>query len=471
MMRPGDELSDLQMYSNLDREILLKILQHSYDEIFVTDEKGVILYVNPMCEQHYGIEAKAIVGKHASHLVEQGYCFPPLMPRFFREMKRINVEQETSIGKKLLITATPVFNRSGELELIVQNSRDISQLDAIRKDLKKARSMMQGYRQEALEHRKKQLLAMGIVAHSEKFQKVLQMAHQVAGLDSNITLLGASGTGKNLLAQYIHSCSRYAEGPFVTINCAAIPDSLLESELFGYAEGAFSGARKNGKTGRIAMADGGTLFLDEISEMRPGLQAKLLEVIQERRFVPLGAESYREVNIRILAATNKNLKEEIKAGRFREDLYYRLTVINLEIPPLRDRVQDILPLVYLFLDRFDRICHTKHQMHPKAIQQLQTYAWPGNVRELEHTMEFLAATVRDHTITEHHLPENFHRVKPSRDDVAEKAYGPLDAAVETLTRKFVVNAYKDCKSSYKVARTLNVSQSRASRLIRKFVKA
>ncbi len=463
-----DTASHLQLYSDLDREILLKILQNSYDEIFVTDAAGVILYVNPMCEQHYGVEAKDIVGKNASHLVEQGYCFPPMMPRFFREMKRINVEQETSIGKKLLITATPVFTQNGDLELIVQNSRDITHLDAVRKDLTKTRSMMQGYRQEALSYRKKQMLALGIVAHSEKFKNILEMAHQVAGLDSNITLLGRSGTGKSLLAQYIHSCSRYADGPFVTINCAAIPGSLLESELFGYTEGAFSGAQKNGKTGRIAMAEGGTLFLDEITEMNPELQAKLLEVVQDRRFIPLGADSYRKVNMRILAATNKNLKKAIKEGRFREDLYYRLTVINLEIPPLRERVQDILPLIYFFLDRFDGACKTKHQIHPDAIALLQDYSWPGNVRELEHTIEFLVATVRDHTITKRHLPENFHQL----EDVAGESgrYGPLGPAVEALTRKFVVNAYKDCESSYKVARKLGISQSRASRLIRKFFK-
>jgi PAS domain S-box-containing protein len=468
MNNPLDRTSYLQLYSNIDREMLLKILHNSFDEIFVTDAEGVILYVNPMCEQHYGVEAKDIVGKNASHLVEQGYCFPPMMPKFFKEMKQTTTEQETNIGKKLLTTATPVFNQNGDLELVVQNSRDITHLNALRNDLVKAHSMLQGYRQEALSYRKKQMLSMGLVAHSEKFKNILEMAHQVAGLDSTITLLGKSGTGKSLLAKYIHTCSRYADGPFVTINCAAIPGSLLESELFGYAEGAFSGARKDGKTGRIAMAEGGTLFLDEISEMNPELQAKLLEVVEDHQFIPLGAESYRKINMRILAATNQDLKKAIKEGRFREDLYYRLTVINLEIPPLNERIQDILPLVYFFLDRFDGVCKTKHQIHPKAINLLQDYSWPGNVRELEHTMEFLTSTVRDHIITEHHLPENFHQLGDFADHSAR--YGPLDSAVESLTRKFVVNSYKDSGSSYKVARKLNISQTRAYRLIKKFVK-
>lgn len=461
------EMPDLKIYSNIDREMLLKILHNSSDEIFVTDAEGVILYANPMCEQNYGVEAKAIVGKNASHLVEQGYCFPPMMPDFLREMKRINVEQETNIGKKLLITATPVFNQDGDLELIVQNCRDITYLNSIRNDLAKTRSLLQGFQQEALSYRK-QMLAMGIVAHSEKFKNILETAHHVAGLDSTITLLGKSGTGKNLLAKYIHACSRYADGPFVTINCAAIPGSLLESELFGYTGGAFSGARKNGKTGRIAMAEGGTLFLDEITEMHPDLQAKLLEVVQDRQFIPLGAENYQKVNMRILAATNKNLKKAIKKGRFREDLYYRLMVINLEIPPLNERVQDILPLVYFFLDRFDSICKTKHQIHPKAIELLQDYSWPGNVRELEHTMEFLSYTVRDHTITKRHLPENFHQLENFANDAAR--YGPLDSTVEALKRKFVVNAYKDLRSSYKVAQKLDISQTRAYRLIKKYAK-
>jgi transcriptional regulator with PAS, ATPase and Fis domain len=344
-------------------------------------------------------------------------------------------------------------------------------LKTIHRDLEKARSMMQGYQQELLEHRKKHLAAMGIVAHSEKFKQTLRMAQQVAGLDSNITLLGESGTGKTLLAHYVHTCSRCADGPFVTINCTAIPDSLMESELFGYAEGAFSGARKQGKIGRIAMADGGTLFLDDLAELRPELQAKLLEVIQERRFIPVGAETYRNVNIRILSATNRNLKEAIRAGRFREDLYYRLTVINLEIPPLRERFQDILPMIYLFLDRFDEAFQTKHQIHHKAIDCLQNYSWPGNVRELEHTMEFLAATVRDHMIMEADLPENIRSdgaVAGSGDGM--ERYSALDSAVDRLTRRFVLNAYKDCGSSYKVAKKLSISQSRASRLIRKYVK-
>ncbi|MFZ2950512.1 MAG: sigma-54 dependent transcriptional regulator [Desulfuromonadaceae bacterium] len=226
-----------------------------------------------------------------------------------------------------------------------------------------------------------------IVFASPRFREVYDLTLKVASSDANILVLGESGTGKELIASALHHNSPRCNHPFVSLNCAALSDTLLESQLFGHLRGAFTGAITNQK-GMLEEADGGTLFLDEIGDVSPAVQAKLLRVIQERDFIPVGSTRAKKVDVRFVAATNKDLQREVSEGRFREDLFYRLNVISINLPPLRDRPEDIEPLARHFLRRFaSRMSRDIRDIAPEGLEALQSYGWPGNVRELENVME------------------------------------------------------------------------------------
>ena len=239
-----------------------------------------------------------------------------------------------------------------------------------------------------------------IVAKSEPMRRILEQVGRIAKTDSNVAIYGASGTGKELIAKAIHISSPRKNFPFLAINCAAIPESLLESELFGYEKGAFTGAEKSSK-GMFSKADQGTIFLDEIGDMYFSIQAKLLRVLQERTFAPLGGGKPVAVNIRIIVATNKDLKEEVKKGNFREDLFYRIHVIPIEIPSLKDRKEDIPPLVEHFIKKYSGLMQKKvTAITPKAMQKMMLHTWPGNVRELENTIEYAIAMTSNSSLDE-----------------------------------------------------------------------
>jgi len=241
------------------------------------------------------------------------------------------------------------------------------------------------------------------VAKSDKMRRVLETVSRIAHTESNVFLYGASGTGKELIAKAIHLVSPRRDKPFLAINCSAIPESLLESELFGYEKGAFTGAVRKSK-GFFAQADTGTIFLDEIGDMPYALQAKLLRVLQERQFHPLGSDNKVEVDVRIIAATNKNLTEEVQKGRFREDLYYRIHVIPIELPALKDRKEDIPALVDSFLEKNSKKMGKKISgISPAAMQRLMLHDWPGNVRELMNTIEYAVAMTREDVIGEEYI--------------------------------------------------------------------
>jgi len=239
-----------------------------------------------------------------------------------------------------------------------------------------------------------------VVTRSERMQKVLETISRIAPTESTVLLLGESGTGKDLIAKVIHLASQRKDKPFVAINCAALPETLLESNLFGHEKGAFSGAIRSTK-GLFLQADEGTIFLDEIGDMPLSIQAKVLRVLQDKQFYPVGSEKLVEVNVRIIVATNKNLEEQVEQGLFREDLYYRIHVIPIHLPPLRDRKEDIPPLVDHFLNKFrDKVKKDIKGFTPQAMQKLMLHDWPGNVRELENVIEYAAAMTDTELIDE-----------------------------------------------------------------------
>jgi len=434
---------------------LLKILDHSSDEIFVLDGEKRILYVNQVCERHYGLKPSDVIGKYNLELFEKGYWKPSIVPEVYRRKKPCYLRQQTYIGAELMTSAIPILNDEGEIELVVITSTELQTYEM---------GKTSGMSNESKPTQTKEETGH-IITNSRKINQILAFCEKVAPTDSTVLIQGESGTGKGVLAQYIHRISKRESSPFLTINCAAIPEELLESELFGYSKGAFTGANKAGKPGLIEAADGGTVFLDEIGEMPLALQAKLLQVIQDKQFLPIGSSEIKKVDIRIIAATNRDLIDMVNDKRFREDLFYRLNVIDIYLPPLRERKEDIIPLTYNFLHQFNKKYHDNKVISEECLNLLIHYSWPGNVRQLENLIERLVV-ISDSIIQVSDLPE---MITDNVEQVTQLALPTsLDKAVDETKRFLIRRAYQTHKSSRKVAKELDISQTKASKLIREY---
>lgn len=316
---------------------------------------------------------------------------------------------------------------------------------------------------------------IGLVGRSQEIQAVLSKIRKIAASDSTVLITGESGTGKELIARAIHCFSKRSEGPMITLNCGAIPGELLESELFGHEKGSFTGAHKS-RMGRFEMAGGGTIFLDEIGDMNPMLQVKLLRAIQEQTFERVGGEKPISVDIRIISATNKNLKKAVEDGSFREDLFYRLNVIPLHIPPLRERSGDIKILCEHFLDRFSqRMEEPVKKLSDKTLEYLEAYSWPGNVRELENLMERLSVMAENDTIDASDLPENIAHTPvgktpalKSGDSFEFDEKEGFNDAVDNFQRHLIINALK--KTGWVKAKAAELLKINRTTLVEKIKK-
>ena len=294
-------------------------------------------------------------------------------------------------GRDLLATGTPIF-KDGKIFRTIAIARDITEITNLKKSLGEIKYIKDIYEEE-LEHlRKNQLENKGMITSSPKMKRVIDLAVRVASVDSTVLIQGESGVGKGLLTEIIHRNSLRTTKPFIKIDCGAIPEKLLESELFGYKKGSFTGANSGGKVGLIELANTGTLFLDEIGELPLDLQVKLLRVIQDRKIMPIGGKEPVDVDIRIIAATNRDLEEMVNQKKFREDLYYRLNVIPIVIPPLRERKEDIPGLILVLLDHYNKKFGFNKKFTPEVTRLLIKHDWPGNIRELENMIERLVVT-------------------------------------------------------------------------------
>ncbi len=332
----------------------------------------------------------------------------------------------------------------------------------------------------------------GLVSESKLMESIIRTIRKLAPLDTCILLTGSSGVGKTLIAKHIHKKSKRKDKTFVEINCGAIPESLLESELFGYEDGAFTGANKGGKVGLIELADGGTLFLDEIGELPLNLQVKLLKVVQDKRITPVGSTKEKTVDFRLITATNRNIEEMVYEKKFREDLYYRINVVGLEIPDLKERKEDLYALIFAFLDKYNTLYNFDIKMSPEATKKLIAYDWPGNVRELENVMERSVLFCEGRMILEENLPicvqykktkteerqlnnehiQTVHTINDQIDELEEalKIYEgqTLKEILENVEKKIIYSALKKNKSTSGVAKSLGMSQPTAHRKISKY---
>lgn len=335
--------------------------------------------------------------------MKNNQCSASPIPVVINERRAVTMEQTTYINRTVVITAVPVFDKNNKIEMIVENSRDITEIQTLKNSLKEMSILAEQYKTAVvhLEHKERQV---DLVANSKAMKKIMSTLKRVSIVDSTILLLGESGTGKTNIAKYIHSISPRKDDPFITINCSTIPESLFESELFGYLPGTFTGANKTGKIGLAEIADGGTLFLDEIGELPLSVQTKLLQLIQEQTFIPIGGTKEKKINIRIITATNQDLKKLVGEKRFREDLYYRLKVVEFFLPPLRERPEDLISLIFYFLNYYDKKYNFSHSFSDESLVILKKYKWPGNIRELSNIIENLVVVVEDAGILPMHLP-------------------------------------------------------------------
>ncbi len=440
---------------------LNEIIELSADGLVSLDHNGVILRMNRAYEEIVGIRAGDFLGKPA-RLIQEGGHLPDLVSNYvLKDLKPRNIFVRLK-NKEVLLTGRPVFNDQGVLIRVVANIRDMTELNHLRTSLKSFHELTHRYETEIQRLRAREF-ETEIIGHSPAVKRCQELTIQASMVDSTALILGETGTGKELFAKTIHRLSQRASGPFIAINCSALPETLLESELFGYDPGAFTGAQRDGKIGLFEAAQKGTVFLDEISEVPLSTQVKLLRVIQEKRLRRLGSHQEKEIDIRIIAASNKDLKDLIRSGRFREDLYYRLNIVKITIPPLRERREDIPLLAAHFLEIFNKKFGRRKQLTPQMLSMLAAHDWPGNVRELENTIERFTVLSEDMCLDGGAV---------AADTVADRRRLP-DAAglrdqVATAERDIILNAYRECGSTRKTARKLNISQATIVRKLRKY---
>ncbi|AHA69590.1 MULTISPECIES: sigma-54 interaction domain-containing protein [Bacillus] len=437
---------------------LKDVFEYAFDEIFVTDEQGIVVRVNSTCERHYQLAAEELVGKHVKELQKDGIFYPSATLEVIEKKRPIELVQTTKSGEYLHVRTRPVFDDEGNLRRVISYSRDLTELYQLRQKVEEMDNQLKTYKKELRETYEHE----GLIFKSLAMQKIVDTIKKVSVVDSTVLVLGETGVGKSRLVRHLHEVSHRKNESFYEINCAALPTNLIESELFGYSGGSFTGANREGKKGLLESAHKGTLFLDEIGEMPIEIQAKLLQVLQEKTFRPIGGRELKKVDVRIVAATNRDLSEMVKQGTFRKDLYYRLNVIPIAIPPLRERTEDILPLIYHYLQHFNKKYGRDVKLAPSTLQMFVGYPWEGNNREIENVIERIVITVDD-VVTVEDLPLSM------QEAAVEQSGQSLYKMLEEVERNIILKAYKTYGSSYKVAEFLQISQSAATRKIKKFI--
>lgn len=452
------------------KSILDDITEGYSDGIFITDGEGIGLYINRAVTEITTVTERQIVGRNISEVVAEGLLSASSVLEALKIKKRVTVLQDTPNKKTVLVSGFPLFDEMGNIRRVVVSTRDITELNHLKNQLEKVRQLNNKYYSELVSLKMSNLSEVkdSMIINSNAMHKVAELALQVARADSTVLITGESGVGKEVVTRLIHSQSPRAKGPFIKINSATIPDSLLESELFGYEGGAFSSAKKEGKEGLIELAHNGTLFLDEIGELPLPLQAKLLQVLQDRMFYRIGGTKPRSVNIRIIAATNVPLEEYVAEKRFRSDLYYRLNVVPITIPPLRERLEDILPLAYTFMSSMNQKYNMHKTISSDVLDLLQSYSWPGNVRELENMIERLFVMTPGNEITAEYLPAAIKKRRNNPEIVLNGVMSLIEAHKE-VERQLLDRVYGDTKSTYKTAKILGVSQSTVARKLKNII--
>ncbi len=474
------DISDLETISkelnysqNLNRE-LDTIIEAISDGLYITDGEGYTTRINSTYEEISGIKSEEVIGRHMKELVDEGYYSESVTLHVLKEKKPVTITHEIRTGIEVMVTGTPVFDDEGNIVRVVTTVRDMKKLSMMRKELEETKKLTARYYNELKKLRAQQFEAENIIIESKKMEEIVDLAIRLGNFNSTVLITGESGVGKEIVAKIIHKATNLKEnkGSFIKVNCGAIPENLLESELFGYEQGAFTGANKKGKPGLFELAEDGTLLLDEIGEMPLQLQVKLLRAIQEREIYRVGGTEPIKISTRIIAATNKDLKDEVDNGNFREDLYYRLNVVPINVPSLRERREEIASMTRHFLQRCNKKFNTNKKIAGSLLNFFENYDWPGNVRELKNTIERLVVMVPEEVIDLEHLESDLLNIedkdKAFFESIISNQNYDIKKAVAELEKMILKKAKKEVGTTRDMAELLGVSQPTVVRKMKKY---
>ncbi|MBV1759094.1 MAG: sigma 54-interacting transcriptional regulator [Dethiosulfatibacter sp.] len=437
-----------------------EVIDNLYDEIMIFDDDYNLIYLNNASMRHYGIQKTEFIGKKFSDL-DEVYWGNSTLPDVYQKKKIVAKRQLTNLGVDIITISVPILDDDGNIKYVGQNVNDIYYKNEFDEKGQIACDIFDSNDNDD----EGELFIYG----SEKMSIILSMVHKIKNIKSPCLILGETGTGKSHLAKYMHQNSKRNKNLFVSLNCACMNPNLLESELFGYVKGAFTGANTNGKQGLVEIADGGTLFLDEISEIPFDLQAKLLQFIQNQEFIPVGGNQSKKVNTKIVAATNRSLKKMVEQKAFREDLYFRLNTFEITIPPLRERIEDLRVLIDYYLTLYNKWYYRKCTISKEALNVLLKYSWPGNVREVAHVLEKIIVLTKNQEIMIGDLPKTLFELNNKQNYLSDGEDRSLNELMSEVEKKIIIECYNKNKTSVGVAKELKISQPKAYRLIQKYI--
>lgn len=446
------------------------VFEHCRDGISIVDKHGVIVRSNAAMQKLYRLSGVDYVGRNITELVKEGVFNTSVSTKVIASGEPVSMLQHISTGTRCLTTGAPVFGADGQVEMVVVTSHDVTELYALKERLQQSQKLAYGYQAELTDMRIAQMQKEDIVVRSKKMLDILDLARRLAAVDTTVLVTGESGVGKEVVATILHRASpRRSDKSFIKVNCGAIPRDLLESEMFGYEPGAFTGAAREGKPGLFELADEGSIFLDEVGELPLELQVKLLRVVQEKEFTRIGGSKLIKVDVRVIAASNTNLLELVEQGRFRKDLYYRLSVVPLKIPPLRERKEDIVALAQHYMRLFNHKYGFEKVLSAELIDVMESYSWPGNVRELVNVVERMMVTCKSNILRAGAFPAENAAPKINysfKDHTAgEKT---LEQIIEEMERLVLIDVLQQSKNVGDAAKLLGVSRATLARKMSKY---
>lgn len=466
-------------FDELSVEDLIWITDHMFGNVFVCNGEGKIIYLNQNAADTFGLTREEVL-----HLNTREITGRNIIDRSTTMEALIN--KETVIGnfknnrtkKEYFAISSPMLDEQGEVSLVMTYSQEQALMTTFIELIEKERKLTQKYKNAYQYIVKAGDVKQSIVGDSVVMQTIYQYALRIAGTDCTILIQGESGTGKDVLANYIHFNSVCSEEPFIPVNCSAIPGSLVESEFFGYEKGAFTGAKKEGKPGLFELANRGTLFLDEIGELPLEMQSKLLRVLETREFTRVGGTQPIKTQVRLISASNRNLRDMVKQKQFREDLYYRLNVVPIELPPLREHAEDIVPLAEHFLAELNRKYSLGRRFSEEVLAVFQQYEWPGNIRELRNVVERLVITSNNDILAidtlavsatlprQNGAPKTAAAQQPLTPE-ADRPKSPAQSYKKLLRQKVIDALLESNGNKSMAAKTLGMSIGKLNRILAK----
>ncbi len=462
-------------------EALKMLVDLAEDGYMIMDREGCVSYHNTAYLRAVSMDMESMIGHNLREYIERGDIKRSSALMALEQKRKVSMLTVIRNDQTAFVTSTPVIDKDGNVEMTLTHARNNTELTELKRQI---RLLEEHAEKRDFEGRSGPDYGSDVVVVSRRMQTVFELAGKVKNVGSTVMLLGESGVGKDVVAKFIHGSGTYKDKPYIAVNCSALPEHLLESELFGYTGGSFTGARREGKKGLFEAAHNGVLFLDEIGDISPNLQVKLLRAIETKTITRVGDYTAVPVNTRIITATNKNLSKMVREGNFREDLYYRLNVVTISIPPLRERSDDIRPLLLFYLNRYNHMYNMVKKISREAMAVLQSYRWPGNIRELKNMVERMVVTSDNDTIetadlmfadewewekeTDMNKYEGNDGEGMAAVSVSISRLVPLEEAVEYMERKLLTKAKAELHTSRKIAKELKVSRATISRKLQKY---